>query len=291
MAFNLADILSGLNPNIDSDLLKAARFLTKGERDLIKRLSKPSKAEKREEKRLSQVKSEEQLKSEIGSLFGETQRLGQEAIAGGEALGSALTQAIASAAGGLGGMAGGDNRVSQLIADAARSAQAPASEAGTAISSLGRAAVGSSSVQQAAAIANALTRRSDEVKSLEDRISELAGGREEALLAARAGRQGSFLQMLSTLLGFKPAGGYGGGRGGAASTTPPTAPVIKNIHGQTYFAGDVITPSGYFIQDTAGQSSGAPVIPSLQTSRPGSNVMPNVYRPGYGPSGSQGPRK
>lgn len=289
--FNLADILGELNPSIDSDLLKAARYFTKGERDIIKLLSKPGKAEKRGRERLKNVKSEEALTKQIGELFGATAAAGQQAIGAGQAMGTALSEAITSAASGAGALAGGDNRVAQLIADSAGAAQGTAREAGTALSGLGQAAVGSSSVQQAAAIANALARRSDEVSGIQDLIDEAVTGREAALLEARAGKQGSFLQMVGTLLGFKPTSTGGYGRGTTTTTTGNTPPVIRNIHGQQYFAGDVITPSGYFIQDTAGTSSGGPVVPQFQVTNPNNTVVPNVYRPGYGPSGTQGPRR
>ena len=56
-------------------------------------------------------------------------------------------------------------------------------------------------------------------------------------------------------------------------------------------AGDILLDSGYFLFDPATKNPGQnPSIPGLQSNTSGSPVMPNVYRPGYGPSGTQGPR-
>lgn len=283
--FNLADILSGLNPNINSDLLRAVQYFTRGEQDIIKRLGKPGAAEKRGKERLKGIKSEDQIKQEIANLFNETRNISEAAVRSGRVMGEGLAQAVAGAAASAGGLAGGDTRVAQMIADAGVAAQAPTREAGTALSALGEAALGSTSVQQAAAVAEALMRRSEEVKNVEDLIAEAVGQRESALLEAKAGKRGNFLQMIGALLGLKGSGGgYGGygtsvgGTGGGSGDTG-----VTNIYGQRKFEGDVVLPSGHYFYDRPGsaadvaQSYGV-TSGSVPTRRPSNNP-----KRGYGP--------
>jgi hypothetical protein len=288
--FNIIDILSGLNPNIDADVLKAARYFTRGERDLAKLLRKPSAAEKRTQERLGRVKSEDVLKQEIAGLFGGSRAEAEKAMASGAALGESLAAAIRGAAGGVAGATGADSSVSPLLQSAMQAGEGVAGEVRTGLESLGRAAAGSTGVQEAAAIAAALGRRSDEVGRLEDTLTEQEQARQDARRALVSGGRSNWLQMVTSLLGLKPSGGYGSGSA-STTTTPGTAPQIKNLFGQNYMAGDILLDSGYFLFDPATKNPGQnPSIPGLQSNTSGSPVMPNVYRPGYGPSGTQGPR-
>jgi len=280
--FNLADILSGLNPNINSDLLKAARYFTKGEQDIIRRLTKPSKAEKNAEKRLKEVKSEEELSNQISELFGGTRAASQEAIQQGRAMGSALSSAIANAASGVGGAVGGDDRVAQMIANASMDAAGRGREAGVALSSLGEAASGSVGIQQAAAIANALSRRSSRIEDIQDRLDEASAAREAALMQARAGRQGGFLQMITSLLGLKPSGGYGGG-GGTTTVSPTGGQIDFSVFGGV----DRLLPSGYrFYSNPTASASQTTMFAPGGTTTPGYQYVP----PTTGASKNRGSR-
>ena len=209
MAFNLADILSGLNPNIDADVLKAVRWFTRGNRDIVKALGKPSAVEKSAAKRLKEIKSEDVLKQDISNLFADTRARAAEAMAAAPAMQSGFLGALGGAASGLGGLAGGDSRVAQLIASGAESAAAPVTEVATGLRALGEAATGSTSVQEAAAQAEALGRRTARMDEIQNIIDEAVQGRSTARLEARAGQSNDFLKMLISLLGLKSSGGYG----------------------------------------------------------------------------------
>ena len=257
MAFNLADILSGLNPNIDADVLKAVRWFTRGNRDIVKALGKPSAVEKSAAKRLKEIKSEDVLKQDISNLFADTRAKAAEAMAAAPAMQSGFLGALSGAASGLGDLAGGDSRVAQLIASGAESAAAPVTEAATGLRALGQAAVGSTSVQEAAAQAEALGRRTARMDEIQNIIDEAVQGRSTARLEARAGQSNDFLKMLVSLLGLKSSGGYGGSSSGAVGTGGGNLG-ITNLFGQRKFAGDITLPSGYYLQDTSGTAQDLP---------------------------------
>lgn len=254
--FNIVDILSGLNPNIDADILKAARYFTRGDRDLMKVLGKPSKAEKRTKERLGRVKSEDVLKQEIADLFAGTRAEAEKASATGAALGESLAQAVRSAAGGVAGATGADSAVSPLLQSAMQAGEGVAGEVRTGLESLGSAAQGSIAPQQAASVAAALLRRSEETGRLEDALTELEQERQTARRSLMGDQRTNWLTMVSTLLGLKPAAksGYGSGSS-TASATGGGALGKVNLYGQRKYEGDVVLPTGHYLYDMPGQAS------------------------------------
>lgn len=253
--FNIVDILSGLNPNIDADILKAARYFTRGDRDLMRVLGKPSKAEKRTKERLGRVKSEDVLKQEIADLFAGTRAEAEKASATGAALGESLAQAVRSAAGGVAGATGADSAVSPLLQSAMQAGEGIASEVRTGLESLGSAAQGSIAPQQAASVAAALLRRSEETGRLEDALTELEQERQTARRTLMGDQRTNWLTMVSSLLGLKPSGSGSGSGSGATSAAGRGALGKVNIYGQRKYEGDVTLPSGYYLYDSPGQAS------------------------------------
>lgn len=280
--FNIIDILSGLNPNIDADVLKAARYFTRGERDLAKLLRKPSAAEKRTQERLGRVKSEDVLKQEIAGLFGGSRAEAEKAMASGAALGESLAAAIRGAAGGVAGATGADSSVSPLLQSAMQAGEGVAGEVRTGLESLGRAAAGSTGVQEAAAIAAALGRRSDEVGRLEDTLTEQEQARQDARRALVSGGRSNWLQMVTSLLGLKPSGGYGSG--GSGTTQLPTGGQV-DLSG--YGGVDRVLPSGYrFYSNPTASASQTTMFAPGGTSTPGYQYVP----PTTGASNNRGSR-
>lgn len=276
--FNIVDILSGLNPNIDADILKAARYFTRGDRDLMKVLGKPSKAEKRTKERLGRVKSEDVLKQEIADLFSGTRAEAQRASATGAALGESLAQAVRSAAGGVAGATGADSAVSPLLQSAMQAGEGVAGEVRTGLESLGTAAQNSIGTQQAAAIAGALLRRSEETGRLEDALTELEQERQTARRALMGDQRTNWLTMVSSLLGLKPSGsGYGRGGSGTTGATTGTGALGKvNLYGQRKYDGDVVLPSGHYLYDSPGSASD---IPQMYGVTSGSVPRPTQTQP------------
>lgn len=295
--FDLASILSGINPNIDADVLRAARYFTGDTKKLLQRLMKPSQTEKSAAARLKKLKSEDVLRQEVADLFTGTRQAGERAVAEAAGMGEGLAQSIAAAAGQAAGVAGGDARVAGLLANAAQAAQAPSRAAATGMGALGEAAIRSTSEQQALAQANALLRRTERETELQDIIDTARAERETQRLGLRADQRNNLLTIISSLLGMKPtSSGYGSN---SATTSPPGGgggttwgDYIAYLTGNNpegtgnQIGAGWVTSAGIPTKETNVGNIGTGAIPAPTGSYPGKRVI----IPGYGPGGSQGPR-
>lgn len=285
--FDLASILSGINPNITSDIIRAANYFGGDVNKLIKRLGKPSKAERDAAKRLRELKNEDVLRQEVADLFTGTRQLGEQAIAQAAGMGEGLSQAIAAAAGGASGVAGGDTRVATMLANAAQSAQAPSREAAVGMRAMGEAGVRSTSEQQALAQANALLRRTEREQELQDIESDAASEREAQLMGLRGDQRTNFLSIISSLLGMRPSGGgYSSGSGAGTTTRTPNRVNLTNPGGLDRRIGN----TGYFFyapNQSASESSSNILYPTSGGPSVANPTAGNYRTPpkrgGYGP--------
>jgi len=218
--FSLASLLSSLNPNISSDVIRGAQFFTDTS-GMEKYFKKKTKSEKALEARLKNLKSDEKIAAEQRAAFDIVRNVSNAATQSAPAVSSALTSGLSGALSGLQSFAGTNVGALTNLANAAMSAEAPSMVAATDLRNVGLAGTTQAALAEQAGIATAKGLRDEARTKAEDLLAEFQDTRMSSLMALRGDKRTNLLKYISSLVGLKPSSS---GNGSSSSTTTSTDP-------------------------------------------------------------------